>query len=217
MEKAILRTLAYADVFDYPLTKEEIWKWLVGKQATGKRQKEVEKRLKENSYLLSHISYRQGFYSLKGREKIVALRKKREQYSASKLKLAGKVAGIMRLIPWVKLVGVTGALAMSNSDKGDDIDLLIITSKNRLWLTRGLVVTFLRLAGLYRRPGKIKNKICPNMFLDEAHLSIPQKERDLFSAHEVCQMKPLWEKRRTYQRYLRANQWSKEFLPNWKS
>jgi hypothetical protein len=214
MEKAILRTLAYADIFDYPLTEEEIWRWMIGEQATSNRQKEIEKRLKENSYLLSHISYRQGFYSLKGRENIVALRKKRERFSASKLKLAEKVAGILRLIPWVKMVGVTGALAMKNSDKEDDIDLLIITSKNRLWLTRGLVVSFLRLTGLYRRPGKIKNKICPNMLLDENHLAIPKKERDLFSAHEVCQLRPIFVRENTYSRFLQENSWAKKFLPN---
>ena len=45
---------------------------------------------------------------------------------------------------------------------------------------------------------------------------IPEKEQDLFSAHEVCQMKLVWEKERTYQKFLKANQWSQEFLPNWK-
>jgi hypothetical protein len=85
-------------------------------------------------------------------------------------------------------------------------------------LTRLFSVFLVELTGKRRRPGdqKVKDKICLNMLLDESHLAIPEKERDLFSAHEVCQMKPLWEKERTYQKFLKANQWSQEFLPNWK-
>ena len=210
MEKAILRTLAYADVFDYPLTREEIWRWLISENR--------EKFAHSLQFTLDsrQIRVTDGFYYLHNRKEIVKLREQREAWSQSKFKIARRVAPWLRLIPWIKLIGVTGALAMNNADKEDDIDLLIITSKNRLWLTRGLVVSFLRLAGVYRRPGKIKDKICPNMLLDGKHLSMPKKERDLFSAHEVLQMKLLWQKGRTHQRFLKANQWSKEFLPNWK-
>lgn len=219
MEKAILRTLAYADVFDYPLNKDEIWRWLIAEkrsQKTGDRKKFT--RSLKSILDSDKIHFIRGFYCLKDREKIILLRKRKEQYSASKIKLAGKVAGILRLIPWVKLVGVTGALAMRNADKEDDIDLLIITTPNRLWLTRLLAVFLLELTGKRRRPDeeKVKDKICLNMFLDENHLALPQKERDLFSAHEVYQMEPFWQEERTYQRFLKANSWSQKFLPNWK-
>lgn len=203
MKKAILRTLVYADIFDYPLKKEEIQKWLIG---GGDLKSQNSKLIQEKN----------GFYFLRGRENLVELRKKRERWSRKKIKIAEKIAGILRKIPWVKMIGVTGALAMKNSDKEDDVDLLIITSKNRLWLTRGLIVTFLRFFGLYPRPGKIKDKICPNMLLDENHLAVPKNEQDLFSSHEVCQMRPLWDKDETYQKFLKENQWARKFLPNWK-
>jgi len=214
MEKAILRTLAYADVFNYPLTSEELYRFLIADENCS--YSDFEKALSRVVVNDKRIEKNKGHYFLEGRKKIVATRRRREGWSRKKIKFAGKIAGILRLIPWIKLIGVTGALAMNNTNKEEDIDLLIITSKNRLWLTRGLVVSFLRLAGVYRRPEKIKDKICPNMLLDEKHLSIPKKERDLFSAHEVLQMKLLWQKGRTHQRFLRANQWSQEFLPNWK-
>lgn len=210
-KKAILRTLAYADIFDYPLKENEIYRFLISKSQipSSKLQKEL-------LALSSKVSQKEGFYFLRGREKIVSLRKKREQWSREKLKIAKRVAGWLKLIPSIKMVAVTGALAMENSDEEDDIDLFIVTSANRLWLSRGLVVTFLRLTGQYWRPGKIKNKICPNMLLDENHLRIPKKEQDLFSAHEVCQLKPLWDRDKTYQKFIQANQWVKRFLPNWK-
>lgn len=210
-KKAILRTLTYADIFDYPLKENEIYRFLISKsQMSSSRFQE------ELLALPPGIFQKDGFYFLKGRERIVSLRKKRERWSREKLKIAKRVAGWLKLIPSIKMVAVTGALAMENSDEEDDIDLFIITSANRLWLNRGLVVTFLRLAGLYRRPGKIKNKICPNMLLDESHLRIPKKEQDLFSAHEVCQLKLLWDRDETYQKFVKENQWVKRFLPNWK-
>lgn len=215
MEKAILRTLAYADVFDYPLTSQEIYQFLITKKSNS--YSDFQKALNKIKMNDRRVETSGDYFFLKGRKKIVSLRKKREKWSRKKIKFAEKVAGILRLIPWIKLIGITGALAMNNADKEDDIDFLIITTQNRLWLTRGLVVSFLRLTRIYRRPEKIKDRICPNMFLDEKHLAIPKKERDLFSAHEVCQMKPLWQKEGTYQKFLKANQWSKEFLPNWKA
>jgi len=107
---------------------------------------------------------------------------------------------------------------MGNSDLNDDIDLLMVSRKNRLWLTRLLTVLLVELIAKRRHPGDkdVKDKICLNMFLDEEHLRVPQKEQDLFSAHEVCQMKVLWEKEGIYKKFIRENKWVKKFLPNWK-
>jgi len=54
------------------------------------------------------------------------------------------------------------------------------------------------------------------MFLDESHLAVPKKEQDLFSAHEVCQLKPLWERNEIYQKFIETNRWAEKYLPNWK-
>jgi hypothetical protein len=208
-KKAVLKTLAYADIFDYPLKEEEITKFLIADSPLSLK---IDQELKKSSL----ISKKGDFYFLKGRETIVSLRQKRKKQSQKKMKIAKKVATWLKLIPTIKMIAITGALAMENSDQEDDIDFLLVTNKNRLWFSRGLVVIFLRLTGFYRRPNQIKNKICPNMFLDEDHLSLPKKERDLFSAHEVCQLKLLWDKDQTYQQFIKKNLWVKQFLPNWK-
>lgn len=212
LKKAILRTLAYADVFDYPLTIPEVWRFLITRRKV--RVETIQKELERMSTDLELISTEGKFYFLRGREDLVAVRKRREKWSEEKLKIALRVAGWLRLIPWVKMVAVTGALAMENSDRNDDIDLFFITAKNRLWLSRGLMVTALRLLDLYRRPDKIKNRICPNMFLDESYLCLPQEEQSLFTAHEVCQLKPLWERDGVYEKLIEENKWVKKYLPN---
>ena len=51
------------------------------------------------------------------------------------------------------------------------------------------------------------------MFLDEAYLKI--SSQNLYTAHEIAQMKPLWDRDKTYSRLIEANRWIKKYLPNW--
>lgn len=209
IQEAILSTLAYADIFDYPLTSGELYRFLIGYKV-GKV--ELKKIINHQPLAIDH---QDSFYFLKGREGIVAIRKKRQKWSQKKLKIAQRVAQRLRIIPFIKMVAVTGALAMSNSDDQDDIDLLIVAAKNRLWLTRLLTVFLVEVVAKRRQPGdkEVADKICLNMFLDEAYLKIPKKEQDLFSAHEVCQLKPIWDRGRTYQKFLKGNRWVERYLP----
>jgi len=212
--QAILKTLAYGDIFDYPLTPRQLYRFLISdKSVSFSLFNKVLSRMKAND---KRISTNKKMFCFLGREEIIKKRKKRERWSKGKLKIARGVVGWLKIIPWVKMVGVSGALAMENADKNDDIDLLIITAKDRLWLTRLLVVFLVELVAKRRRPKDtdVTDKICLNMFLDEDHLALPKKERDLFTAHEVCQLKLLWEKDGCYQRFLKANLWVKKYLAN---
>ena len=88
-------------------------------------------------------------------------------------------------IPFVRMVGITGSLAMNNArSHQDDIDLLIVTARNRVWLARGLVILIVHLA---RRFGVT---ICPNYVMAQHCLEIG--EPSLFFAHELAQLVPLY-------------------------
>ena len=189
----MFKTLAYADIFDYPLTASEIKHWLIEGDSFAPAKK--------------------GYYYLPGRKNLIALRRRRQRFSQLKWQQARKATRILSLISNVKLAAVTGALAMNNSDKNDDIDLMIVTAKNRLWLTR-LIVLLLLLPWL-RRGKKINNRLCINLWLDETALVVSQTKRDLYTAHEVCQAKPVFDRDNTYQKFIAANLWYKKFLPNW--
>lgn len=220
MKSSILATLSYSDIFDYPLREEEIWEWLIsedGRQRTedGNQKSEDRKTFAHSLTLAlnSHqIGMTQGFYHFLDREKIVVVRRRRTEYSKSKIRRAEKIAVILRLIPWIKLIGITGGLARNNSEKEDDIDLFFITAQNRLWLTRGFVVLILSILGLYRRPNKFKDMICPNMFVTES--SLKMEPEDIFTAHEVCLLKPIFVRGDIYQKFLIENLWVRKFLPN---
>jgi len=155
LEKDILATLCYGDIFNYPLKAGEIEKYLINLKSqisNGKTKSKILKLTIERLIREGKVEKKGEYYFLKEREGIVELREKRRRWSEEKVEKAKKVANLLKLIPWVKLVGISGALAMENSDEDDDIDLFIITSSGRLWLTRFLVTVLVELVGQRRRP-----------------------------------------------------------------
>lgn len=213
MEKAILKTLIYADIFDYPLKINEIHKWLIKKKALPRQVEKVLGKL----YQVSRIKYKGEYYFLKRRNGLVAKRKRKEKQSAIYFRKAKILCQILKIIPWVKLVGISGGLVMENAGKKDDIDLFIVTSKNRLWISRLLILGLLSLTGQRRKREdqgrKIAGKLCVNILLEEDELE--QQNKDIYTAHEVLQMKVLWQRDGVYSKYLEDNQWAFKFLPNW--
>jgi len=48
---------------------------------------------------------------------------------------------------------------MNNAKRSDDIDFLIVTGANRLWLTRALAVLLIELLGRRRKPREVDVRI----------------------------------------------------------
>lgn len=213
MEKAILKTLMYADIFDYPLSIFEIHKWLVGRKATLRQVESALGGLVQSA----KCKVQSGYYFLPKKAGLISKRKRRQKQSAIYLRKAKVLVQILKIIPWIKLAGISGGLAMENASKGDDIDLILITAKNRLWLSRILALGLLSLTGQRRKQGedgrKIAGKLCLNILLEEDRLA--QLNKDIYLAHEVLQMRPLWHKSGIYHQYLEDNSWVFKFLPNW--
>ncbi len=201
MEKAILKTLKYADIFDYPLKSYEIHKWLIKKQVP----------LQKIQKSLSKFQEYKGYFFLKSKSQVL---KRIKNTGVSKgLFLKAKIfTQILKIVPWIKLVGISGGLAMGNAGKIDDIDLFLITSKNRLWLSRMFSNLLLFLVRRKRGAKNVKGKFCLNIFIAEDRLT---QKKDLYTAHEILQMKVIWEREGTYQRFLEENEWVFKYLPNW--
>lgn len=227
MQKAILSTLIYADLFDFPLTKNELWQRLIastsintpgaGFDSPGVKDLKKNFELRLAKLLESKKVEKQGqFYFLPGRKNIVGLRKVRAKWSREKLKKANKIVSLLKIVPFVKLVAVTGSVASGNAKKDDDIDLFIITSGGIVWMTRFLVTILTILTGVRRFPGQknVEDKVCLNLFLAEDHLDAFAKKGDLFLAYEIAQLKLLWQREGVYQQFLSANKWAINFLPN---
>lgn len=202
VEVAILRTVAYADIFDYPLTAGEVHRYLVGASASTTK---IQFIVGNGRLVPQHLAHRQGYFTLPGREGIVETRHRRAEIAARIWPRATRYGSIIGNFPFVRMVAVTGALAVDNVESEGDIDYLIVTEPDRLWLCRAMIIALVRLAA---RRGDV---ICPNYFLSERALFI--REHNLFTAHELAQMVPI-SGMATYRRMCQLNDWVAHFLPN---
>ena len=201
LERAIAQAVAYADVFDYPLTADEIQRYSIGVAASRGA---IRAALSAPGLVPAVLSRTGRYFTLAGRESAVDTRRSRAATAAEYWRRAVRYGRLIGGLPFVRMVAVTGALAMDNVADGD-IDYLVITEPGRLWLCRALIVGLVRTAAIQG------TTLCPNYFLSEQALVL--SERNLFTAHEVAQMVPL-SGLDTYQRLRELNRWTDAYLPN---
>ncbi len=203
LDDAILRTIAYADIFDYPLTGREIHRYLIEQAALAST---VQDRLLHAPRLRQLLGANSPFWFLAGREELVSIRRLRQTVSRRLWAKARRYGGHIAALPFVRMVALTGSLAMNNATSlDDDIDFLVVARSGRVWLARGLAVLLVRLArsqGVY---------LCPNYVLSEACLDLGRPS--LFIAHELAQMVPLFGPS-LYRHLLDSNGWAFGYLPN---
>lgn len=220
LKKAILNTLFYHAVFNFPLKESEIYYWLYqfgDKKVSKSRLKKSLGNLVKNNKINKKSNY---YYPKKSNIKDSDLTKrvKKEKYSSIKINKAKKAAKVFSYFPWVRMIAISGNVAMNNAFKEDDIDLMIITKNKRLWLTRLIIVSFLKLFGLRPVLGEnkknrvLENKLCVNLWLDQSSLKIKQK--NVFTAHEILALKPILNKNKTYERFIWFNSWAFSYWPN---
>lgn len=220
-EKSVLSTVFYYDELDYPMTAFEVWKHLT---AFEKIQEENPLGIEdvfsilESEKIKKFVEESEGFYFTKGRIELIGERLKKNKASSLKIKKLKKVSHLLRFIPFIRMIAVTGKLAMKSAGKESDWDLLIVLKKGKIWIGRTLITIFLHLIGKRRYGKKIKNRICLNYFISDESLKIDTKERpfeiNLFSASEYSFMLPIFGFKK-YHKFQIRNSWIKDFKPNY--
>jgi hypothetical protein len=202
LRRAIARTVTYADLFEYPLDRSEIHRYLIGEAASSN---DVNAMLEQDGALGAYLERTGDKFHLRGRASTIETRRAREAASADLWRVARAYGAVVARLPLVRFVGVTGALAMSNAERRADIDLFVLTHPGRVWLCRLLVLAVVRLAALRG------HQLCPNFLLSTAQLEL--RERNLFTAHEIAQMIPV-RATQWYAKFIDANRWARVYLPN---
>jgi len=198
LERAILETLAYSDVFEYPLRLNEVHRYLPIRAETD----QVSEALHS---LDGWLGEQDGFYFLAGREKIVEIRKQREVHSQKLMLDALKYGRMLGALPFIRMVALTGSLAVMNSARDSDFDYMLVAAPNRVWTARAFALLLNRFTRLFG------HTLCPNLIVSENALT--WSTNDLYSARELCQMIPITGMD-VYRKLMRANKWTKDFLPN---
>jgi len=210
VKKAILQTLCYADVFDYVLSRDEIWRFLM----SSKKVKRAE--FDEALHDLRGVQKQGALICLSGHTTLFSLRTLRIKETEKKLREIPNLLKTLQWIPTISALFVTGGVAVKNAKEEDDIDVMVIVQPGWLWTTRAIVVLVSLLVGKYRSRGlrDTSNHWCFNLWLDETALTIPSTYRNMYTAHEVVQAKPVFDRRNITQRFLVQNGWVKTFLAN---
>lgn len=198
----ILATLSYFDIFDYPLTQTEIFKFLGNPYSTEAFAEGLHQLTTER-----WVFKLDEFYSLQNEYAIILRRRKGNLHAKKMLETAKKIAGFLSSFPFVKGVAVSGSLSKNYADENSDIDFFIITSKNKLWLARSFMHCFKKLSFLFKK----QDWFCMNYYIDEEMLQI--KEKNCYTAIEIATLLPL-RGISAFQNFYSANKWSRGFLPN---
>jgi len=203
VSEAIFRTVLYADVFSFPMTEDEIHHFLIGLSAN---KAEVQFALEQSRWLAQRIERVNGYCAVHGHAHIADQRYARESASQALWPVARRYGVLLAHLPFVRMVALTGALAMRNaSGSRDDIDYILVTAPGRVWTARALTVLIVRVARLWHVG------LCPNYVLAET--ALVQARQDLFIAHELAQMVPL-AGFHIYETMRAVNDWSMPLLPN---
>lgn len=211
LEEAIAKTIAFFDLFEYPLTEWEIWQWLLGYECGFM---DVRKAL--HSGQLKGIEGKKGFYFLQGREEIINKRLEKYNYTERKFRRAVRIAKLFQFMPWVKMVAVGNNIGAHNLSNDGDIDFFIVTEKNRIWTVRFFSVLIVKILGLRPKRLVMKDKICLSFFVSEDNSDLQglMIDEDIYFLYWFAGLTPIYVKNGFD--FFGKNKWINGYLPNLK-
>ncbi|MEK7618733.1 MAG: hypothetical protein AAB416_00645 [Patescibacteria group bacterium] len=222
LEHAIVSTIAYYDLFEYPLTLLELWQYLIAPAPASVTPGDIAEALEESALLTEHIQSDHGFYFLKGREGILRVRRDRSTIAVRKIRCARAFARLAAAVPFVRFIGVCNTVGLRHASEESDIDFLVIAQGGALWLVRACTTTLAHLLGV--RPhqrGRMKDTMCLSFFLSDAAFNLESSalpERggvhDVYLAAWTGHITPLFDERDTFSRLHDANRWTSVHRPN---
>ena len=203
LQPSILKTIAYFDLFDYPVTAAET-RFFLGLEAGADEVEEALENLVKERYL-----FRTGiFYSLKDDPRLVDRRLRGNRHAEELLQIAERISGFLYQFPYVRGIGISGSLSKNFADEDADIDYFIITRANRLWIARTIMHFFKKLSFLRGH----QHWYCMNYYVDEEALEI--EEKNIFTATELISLMPI-RGNGGLVKFFNANDWATSFLPQY--
>lgn len=203
VHSAILRTLMYFDLFDYPLTPDEIIRFAPIPLSSLRIVEETLQALEDDRMVFRFGEFR----SLLNDYAHIERRKHGNRSALEIWDKAVKRSKFIQQFPFVRSVNISGSLSKNYFDAGADFDFFIITAPGRLWLCRTLLTLYKKICLLNSR-----KYFCINYFIDTNALEIPDK--NIFAATEIITLKNMTGVQ-VYNQFMEYNKWIREFFPNY--
>ena len=200
-ELAVLRSVVYASLFDYPLTLAQLESSLLGVRADAAT---IEGWLAKSEFLQATIERHNGLYFPAGRSDLVRTRSRREALSRELLERDQRILKLISNMPFVRMVALSGSLAHLNAEGSADLDLFVITAPQRVWSVTLATIVLSKLLGC-------RKHVCMNYVVSEHALEIATQ--DLFSANQIIHLRPVTG-HRVFERFVKANPFVRNFYPN---
>jgi hypothetical protein len=215
IEEAALFTISYFDLFDYPPRTREVHRLLFNQESSLRETGQALDKLKKRG----RAENRGDIWYLAGRSSLIkkrAVKERASQRLRKKLKLFG---WIFKITPYLRTVAICNSLSFNNAGLNSDIDLFVITRRNRLWISRLISVGLALILGLkkarYRKidPGKF----CLSFYLSEGELSLRSiaQKTDPHLLFWIALLDPLYNQG-LFGKFLEANHWALAHFPNLK-
>ena len=219
LEKSIIKTLAYFDLFEYPLTATEVWKWLYRPEVSEEERSlfHIIKTLDTSTELQKYITLCEGFYCLQGCAHTIRERKRRNNRVDHQLRKTMRIVKLLRFIPSIRMIAIASSLPIGNVKETSDIDLFIITRRNQIWKTRLFASGSLKL--LRQRPDKerTRDRFCLSFFVSDDKLNIEKAafgNDDIVFQYYVQSFAPVYDPDKLYTKFFQENSWIAKHLPN---
>jgi len=212
LSEAIVKIVVFFDLFSYPLTSYEMWRYLSVPVEFEELGPEIKKLIQAG-----HLDEGQGFYFLPGQEDLINIRKQRYHYTNRKLKIARRAVRLFSLLPTVRFVALSNLIGRHNLRDGSDIDIFIITKANRIWLTRLFCAGLMKILRQRPTPSKKRDKICLSFYVDEAHLDLSGMTTgpdDQYFHFWLAGLYPIYDRGAYHHQLMSDNAWLKDYLPN---
>jgi hypothetical protein len=234
LERQILATIAYYDILNYPLTSFEVFLYLINNRRRycemsllwSIKLSEIIELLDNSEYLKKYIGQKLGFYFLRknppnppyqgGDADIVQRRLDGRKISDGKWKKARKIYKIMRAVPFLRGILISGSLALGSVKKSSDIDIMVIAKNGRIWTVRFFLMILIFFLGARRNEKDTKDKICLNHYITDKSLQIPFFS--LYDAHLYSHLINVYDDKdniKTFQEFQKNNSWIKNYVQNY--
>ena len=194
--KEIILRLIYSEVFQHPLTIDEIEQRV---SASSDRISQALKQLTSSSLIYRNNGY---YFLFEEGDKIIN-RSSGNEKAKRMMPKAQRVGMKIFKFPYVEGVGISGSLSKGVLHSDGDFDYFIITQPNRLWVARTLLI-------LYKKVFLFNSRkyFCVNYFIDTKNLEI--EEKNPFTATEIATLIPI--AGNVMDTFFKENNWINDYL-----
>lgn len=213
VQEAISKTLAYFDIFDYPLTIEELkqFLWFAKKLDDMDFFNNLQTMLDNK-----HIFCKHNFYFLKDRQENVKKRQLKVKLLEQKMAIAKRAIDKLRKVPFLRAVFVCNNVAFGFPNEDSDIDVFMVTQKNYIWLVRFFSTIILKFFRLRTSKHNHKDKVCLSFYATDNNLNLEnlrmKKRADIYLVYWLLRLVPIYDPDNLYNSIIRANKWLGEYV-----